>query len=102
MEPGTRSRRARASTAARTDQSVIARNCDPSRHPHADASVAGFLRGTPFLVHWFCQSILTWQNFLQCANQGGWVIPDVPVLLNVEEQPRSTRRVHGARLGRTV
>ena len=48
------------------------------------------------------ESRLNRQNVLQRLNQQTGIVSDVPVLLNVEEQTRSTRGVHPTRLGRTV
>ena len=48
------------------------------------------------------ESRLNRQNVLQRLNQQTGIVSDVSVLLNVQEQPRSTRGVHPTRLGRTV
>jgi hypothetical protein len=48
------------------------------------------------------ESRLNRQNVLQRLNQQTGIVSDVPVLLNVEEQPRSTRGVDPTRLKRTV
>src|SRR5262245_3284026 len=48
------------------------------------------------------ESRLNRQNVLQRLNQQTGIVSDAPVLLNVEEQPRSPRGVHPAGLGRTV
>src|SRR5947209_10975796 len=71
------------------------------RTPRLSCKRAGKTR-TLMPVYSSGESRLNRQNVLQSLNQQTGIVSDVLVLLNVEEQPRSTRGVHPTRLGRTI